>query len=84
LCICLGFFSPDERCDWSTVFYLKKGSKTPEATSDLARKNDKKTKRSTPPAAAGAAIVQGGGRRVDAHTHTHTSGNVGDEIKQEQ
>jgi hypothetical protein len=57
------------RCHWSTVFYLKKGSKTPEATSDLARKNDKKTKRLTSP---GAAILQGGGGFTPTHkTHTH-------------
>jgi hypothetical protein len=61
------------RCDWSTVFYLNKGSKTPEATSDLARKNDKKTKRSASPGAGGLAFVRGGrmGKRVDTHTHTH-------------
>ena len=67
------------RCDWSTVFYLNKGSKTPEATSDLARKNDKKTKRSASPGAGGLAFVRGGRRgRVLTPTHTHTSGNVGE------
>jgi hypothetical protein len=37
-------------------FLPEKGSKTPEATSDLARKNDKKTKRSSSP---GDPIVHG-------------------------
>ncbi len=62
------------RCHWSTVFYLRKGSKTSEATSDLARLNENRPKRSSSP---GAPIVQWG-LRVDEHTHTHTSGNVGE------
>jgi hypothetical protein len=58
------------RCHWSTVFYLRKGSKTPEATSDLARKNDKKVDITR----GGRGCDRTGGLRVD----THTSRNVGD------
>ncbi len=54
------------RCHWSTVFYLRKGSKTPEATSDLARLDKNRPKRSTSP---GASIVQGGWGLT--HTHKH-------------
>ncbi len=67
MCLSVWFYvSLRARCHWSTVFYLRKGSKTPEATSDLARLDKNRRKRSTSP---GAAIVQGA-LRVDAHTHT--------------
>ncbi len=54
------------RCHWSTVFYLRKGSNTPEATSDLARKNEKRLKGRHHPG------LQSNMGTEDWRTHTHT------------
>jgi hypothetical protein len=63
------------RCHWSTVFYLRKGSKTPEATSDLALIDQKGRHHPGRP-----GIQSYRGLRVDAHTHTLTSDNVGEDF----
>ncbi len=72
VCVCICLFGFMCRCAHAAIgrpfSTCEKGKKTPEATSDLARIDKNRPKRSTSP---GAPIVQEGWGLTYTHTHTH-------------